>query len=496
MFKHSKLIIGIVVFSIVSAIVYIRLSQKVESATLTSSSVTLSNSRMSFKAPISSGAAGSQLITISGSAPDTTTNHLFPGDKVCFTDAGNNVCRDNTTYTVGSIVNATQFNITSPLVTALASTDYAVASQSGTWTIAFTTVSSVPVGGKLTITIPANDTNTPAQNNNGMPDSSGSVSTNGFDMNGLAVGGATVTGGCTPANWGSSGAATSITVGGSGTTDTVISWTRASSSCVGGTPITITIGSPYIVNPAPITGHTQGQADVYGVTIATTDGTNILDSVVPRVAPIEAVLISATVDQSLSFTVASIGASQTACGKTTSVATTATSVPWGHLGTPNSFNYAAQQLTVSTNASNGYAVTIQENDQMGLNGNTCPGTSPSSGEYTFTAGHTCIRDTACGSTPCTYATTQDWITATYDGLGYSLASQSGTDAVFYYGEQGRAFSARDLPDINSYSAQNIMYNAAPVSGSSAYVCYGITITGTQPAGYYYNTVKYTATAVF
>ena len=41
-----------------------------------------------------------------------------------------------------------------------------------------------------------------------------------------------------------------------------------------------------------------------------------------------------------------------------------------------------------------------------------------------------------------------------------------------------------------------MSNAGPVSGSAAYVCYRIDITGTQPAGYYYNKIKYTAVPTF
>ena len=103
--------------------------------------------------------------------------------------------------------------------------------------------------------------------------------------------------------------------------------------------------------------------------------TNTIDTATPRVAPVEAVLISANVDESLSLVVAGLtGGAGTYCGtKTQSVTTTATSVPWGHLAAANTFYYAAQSLTVNTNATSGYAVTIQENDQMGKNGNICTG---------------------------------------------------------------------------------------------------------------------------
>ncbi len=484
-------------------VAFVFLPKKVNAAsTLVSSSVTMSNSRMSFKAPISSGAAGSSLITISGSVPDTTTRHLFPGDTVCFTDEGNNVCRDNTTYTVVSTPSDTTFNISTPLTTALTGTDYAVASQSGTWTITFTTVNAVPVGGKLIITIPANDANSTSENNNGMPDSDASVSVNGFDMNQLAVADATVTAGCTPANWGTAGVATSITPGGGGTTDTTIIWNRATSSCTGGTTITVSIAGNGIVNPAPITGHTQGAADIYGITLATTDGTNTIDTSIPKVAPVEAVLISGTVDETLSFVVTGLaGGAQTYCGSYTYIDTSNnySTIPWGHFAATDTFYYAAQNLVVSTNAVSGYAVTLSESDQMGKNGNECTGTAPSSGEYTFSSA-TCIRDTVCSAaTPCTESVMGDWPTASgYSGLGYTLATTGGsTAAVFFYNEGSRTFNAKQLADIQGgESAQTIMSSEGPVNADGIDVCYKISITGLQPAGYYYNIAKYTATATF
>ena len=458
-------------------------------AALTSSSVTLGNSRLSFKAGVSAGSSGSSAVTINSSGfPDNDTNHLFPGDVLCFTDAGQNGCIGNTTYTVSTITDATHFNLTSPLGNNLDTAGYAVASQSGTWTLNFTTASVVPNGGSILVTIPMADN---AKGNDGIPDSSGSISTSGFDLNKLTSGNVTVTG-CTSANWG-----TPVITVGSGTSDHTISIPRSTSSCAGGTTITITIGGNGIVNPAPITsGHVQGSADIYPVTVATRDaGLGTIDSSIPRAEVVEAVLISTTVDQSLSFIVSGLSAG-TYCGQST-ITTTPTSVPWGHLGATNTFFYAAQQLTVSSNSSNGYAVTLQENDQMGKNGNTCTGTSPSAGDYTFGAG-TCIRDTVCGGSSCSESTSADWTDATnYPGLGYSEANQSGTDASFLYNESSRTFSSKHLADAQGgETPQVIMNNSGPVSGNSIYVCYKISVPGDQPAGYYYNIAKYTVTATF
>ncbi len=485
------------VFVLAFAAIYFSSADNVGAASLTAASVTMTNSRLSYKALISSGAANGSTITIQSGSGDATTNHLFPGDSLCFTDAGNNVCRDNKTYTVGTVVDSTHFTITSPLTTALTATDYAVASQSGQWLIGFTTANTVPIGGKLIVTIPMADS---INGNNGIPDTNGTIATSGFDLNAIGTGGISIgdVSGCTQSGW-----ETVSIAAGSGTTDHTLTWTRSTTTCLNAKALVITIGAsaPAIVNPAPLTsGHTQGAADVYGVIVSTTSDatvTNILDTATPRVAPVEAVLISANVDETLSLTVAGL-APGTYCGKSQTITTTAYSIPWGHLAASNTLYYAAQSLTVSTNATSGYAVTIQENDQMGRNGNTCTGTAPSTGDYTFSSA-TCIRDTTCSAaTPCSESVMGDWTTATsYPGLGYAEASLSGTDAPFFYSQGGRTWNAKQLPDIQgSETAQTIMSNTGPVSGNSVYVCYTIAVSGTQPSGYYYNIAKYTATATF
>lgn len=472
-------------------------------AALSATSVTLSNSRLSFKAGVNTGTSGSSLITINSSGfPDNNTNHLFPGDVLCFTDAGQNGCIGSTTYTVDSIVDATHFNVTVPLTAAVDTSGYVIATQSGVWTVSFTIANAVPIGGSILITIPASTVSAPATTHDGIPDSAATITNSGFDLNKVVAGSvseALVSGTCPAGNW--SAATVSYGTGGSANPHT-ISIPRATSICQAGAAMTVTIGTSgtaMIVNPAPITsGHTQGTADVYGITVATRDGgNNVIDSAIPRAAPVEAVLISANVDESLSFVVAGLSPG-TYCGNSQTVTTTATSIPWGHIAAPNTFYYAAQSLTVNTNAGSGYTVTIQENDQMGKNGNVCTGSAPSAGQYTFGTG-TCIRDTACSASACNYNTTSDWTDPTnYVGLGYSESSTSGTDAPFYYNEKTRAFSTKELPDQQAGGElpQIIMSNIGSVSGSAINVCYRISIPGNQPSGYYYNIVKYTATASF
>ncbi|MCM8816618.1 MAG: hypothetical protein NC913_03805 [Candidatus Omnitrophica bacterium] len=473
------------------------LPQKARTAALTNASATLSNPRFSYRAGAASGTTGSSTVTIDSSGnADNDTNHLFPKDTICFTNQALSGCIGNKTYNVANIVNSTTFNITSPLTNDVDSDGYVIATQSGSLTITFTTTNEIPSNGDILITIPA--VNETGKTNDGFPDTSSSSSTNGFDINGIQTTDISITG-CTDANW----TVAAITPG-DAINDHTIRIDRSTSSCPASTTITITIdSSPGIINPAPTTSHTQGVADTYQINIKTRDGSDYtLDQADVSVSPIEGVLISATVDETLSFSVAGVSAdSGTYCGVTRTSSTpdtTATSIPWGTLTpTYSAATHNTQQLlTVSTNADNGYKVYIEENDQMGKDGKTCTGS---------TAGETdsCIPDTTCNAVGCTHTSYQDWGSdpSSYPGLGYSLQNATGTDAKFQYNTGGATFNAKQMADQEAGESRSatdaeIMTNSGPVDSSSIYVCFRIDITATQPAGYYFNKVKYTAVPTF
>jgi len=455
--------------------------QKPQAASLTNISATLSNSRLSFYGVVDTGvSAGASVVNIknTGNYGDTNTNHLFPNDAVAVGPNGN--------MTVTSIVDTDTFILSSPLSVSADDGDAVYSTQSGTLTISFTITNQIPANGYVLVTIPDPATG----GNDGAPDTADSVSNNGFDLNGMTTANISTSGG-TGCTWSTE----TLTAGsGSGHKYKV----KTTTACTGGT-ITVEIGDETIglVNPAPVySGHTQGTADVYRINVATytgdpDSGGSLIDSGYAIAAPVEAVLVSATVEESLSFEVDGVDNNTSACGQTTDVTTTATSVPWGTLSTPNTFKEAAHTLTVSTNAGNGYTVKIEENDQMGLNGGACTGDSAGESDN-------CIQDTTCNVSGCTESTSQDWTDAsTYRGLGYSLANISGSDAAFTYNESERTFSAKQIADQEAgETKQTIMTNSGPVDSSQIYVCYRIAISGTQPAGYYYNKVKYIATATF
>ncbi len=486
--------IFLALFIFVSYIFLAKIPQqaKLNSASFTNASDTLSNSRLSYRAGISVGLLGSSTINIDSTGyPDNNTRHLFPNDTVCFTDAGPNGCIGNKTYTVTSVVNSTTFNIIPPLTNALDTSGFVIATQSAIHTVAFTLANSVPSNGNILVTIPAVDAATIS--NDGFPDPAGSTTitaNNGFDLNNLGTANVRVSStGCSN-NW----TVNSVTAG-TASSDHLIQINRTTDSCVAASVITITIGdsNKKLINPAPAnsTNRTQGVADTYSVNVRTRDSANnTIDQTNTKVAIIEGLLVSANVQESLSITVAGVSNFTPACGQNTNITTTATSVPWGKIVNFSAFNSAAQTITVSTNASSGYTVKVDEDDQMKKEGSLCIGGNAGKS-------NNCIQDTTCNATGCTESASQDWISTNYYGLGFSLANITETDASFLYNELSRTFSSRQFADREALeSKQNIMSRNTATAGSQIYLCYRLNVSADQPVGYYFNKIRYTVTATF
>jgi hypothetical protein len=107
-----------------------------------------------------------------------------------------------------------------------------------------------------------------------------------------------------------------------------------------------TTGNNRIVNPA-----SEGSYELGFVA-------GVSDSGWTRVVILSDVLVSASVDTIFNFTVAGLAAGQTVNGVTTTGVTSSTSIPFGVLQAGVATT-SAQSLTVSTNAANGYVVTVQ-----------------------------------------------------------------------------------------------------------------------------------------
>ncbi len=142
------------------------------------------------------------------------------------------------------------------------------------------------------------------------------------------------------------------------------------------TPLVIEIGTNATFGS---TGDSQ-ITNPSGPTATTTSYEIVIDGSMPdsgavRVAIVDEVIVSADVNTSLTFSVAGVNSSSTVNGSatTTAATTTPTTLPFGTLGVGVS-KTLAHDLTVSTNASNGYTVTVEQTgDLQSTTGSTIDG---------------------------------------------------------------------------------------------------------------------------
>jgi hypothetical protein len=109
-------------------------------------------------------------------------------------------------------------------------------------------------------------------------------------------------------------------------------------------------GSNQLVNP------TTGS---YTIDLTTSSG----DSGTTRVAIVDTVTVTASVDTVFNFTVSGVASGQTVNGTTTGTTTTATEIGFGILNA-NEVRTGAQDLQVETNAKNGFTVTVVSDGQL------------------------------------------------------------------------------------------------------------------------------------
>jgi hypothetical protein len=208
-------------------------------------------------------------------------------------------------------------------------------------TIEFTTPSGLAIGEQITITFP--------------------IGVNEFVLGGLVENDVDIV-----VNGSSSSTANSAGAGVWGvstTTSTVVFTTPTNMGVASGTPIEIRIGTnavdfgtgaTKIINPTAIAS--------YGITI----GGTMQDSGEVRVAIVDDVDVSASVNTSLTFTVNGVASGQTVNGSPTTTAsgTAATTLPFGTLNSNGTTKILAHDLTVTTNATNGYTVTVEQEGNL------------------------------------------------------------------------------------------------------------------------------------
>ena len=203
-----------------------------------------------------------------------------------------------------------------------------------------------------------------------------------------------------------------------------------------------------------------------------------------RVAIIQNVVLTASVNTSLTFTVTGLATSTSLVGQyaTSTASSTATALPFGLLASSTiaSSTVLAQQLSVKTNARNGFAVTVQENQP--------PMSSTGAIISLFANGATTSAPIAWVAPTATLDQPQ-----TYGEFGVTSDDND---------EGGGEFASGSLWAGNIDKPRIVFSHTGPADGTTqnkgkATVAYRIQISDLQAAGNdYTNTLTYVATPVF
>lgn len=257
-------------------------------------------------------------------------------------------------------------------------------------------------------------------------------------------------------------------------------------------------GDSKITNPAKVNA-TEGDADTYFIDIGGTVG----DTGTAMVAIVEGVAVNVTVQETLDLDITE--ETNANCGTATDLTGTDHSDDSGHtnividFGTPsgNSFHYACQDITVSTNGSNGYTTTVEKTQLLTSGSNTIP-------------------DGNCDGT-CSDTASAGWATASNNGFGYCLMDTTGDPAVTSDADDDAGTNATDWVAANqcdggdgnggadttpffktfgTLTPEPIMKSYSPASADEVRMGVVLSVPGDQAAGSYTTTLTYIATPTF
>lgn len=207
--------------------------------------------------------------------------------------------------------------------------------------------------------------------------------------------------------------------------------------------------------------------------------TTLVDTTIVGFVTVPSVLVSATIDSTLSFAVTGIPSSTSYKGAFSTAdrcADTATAITYGSPSQPLSSdtNYdCAQTLTTSTNSNGGYQVTVQGKQ--------------ASGDFLALisdASKTITNSTGTNSSPAATAATPA------ETFGYT------TNDTTLSGVANRFTTADDLFAGLTTTPGEVAYNATAIANDATNIGYRLKFTGTTEAGTYRGTLVYTCTPVF
>jgi hypothetical protein len=179
----------------------------------------------------------------------------------------------------------------------------------------------------------------------------------------------------------------------------------------------------------------------------------------------------------LTFGVAAVNAGTTINGQVTTATSTATSTPFGTLA-PDTDVIVGQRLSVSTNASDGFVVTVQQDDEMtsaaGSNINSFNNAANDSGtivpEAWSNPAGTLGSDNTYGHMG---LTSDDGVIGGIDFTGAKFAGLSGTNALAVMSHNGPANSATTgigTTDIAYRARISALQEAGDYTSTLTYIC--------------------------
>ena len=451
-------------------------------ATLASASATLTTSRPSASAPLSANQAASATQV---SVVDNGSIYLASDSAILRPDVGETM----NTVTVASMSAASGGNRTVYFTSTITNTHHAgdavTTAISAMHKIRFIT-NPIPNGGKIIITYP------------GSADNTASPSATTFAFNALTAG-----------NIVANNATCTFTISSPSITCTL------SAAISSPTTVTILVGCsaqsggecttqvPTLINPTK--SAVAGTADIWKVNIDTQDASSVaIDTVSVALGTIESVQVLATVDPSLTFTIAGVTnglavntGNVTGCLQTettnSGLTATATTVNLGVLANTPSVNttkignIAAQLLTVTTNAVNGYSLVATSSGPLrnlstgyDIGSSTTPTAFPSTPAQWFGL-HACGLDTNPAST---------FWNSTGGNTNCNSVISGGTNACKY------GWPTQTSPITIAYRTTGPVGNLLVTGSGLTSVAYAAGVDARVQAGTYQTVVTYVATPAF
>ena len=235
-------------------------------------------------------------------------------------------------------------------------------------------------------------------------------------------------------------------------------------------------------------------SSTYYIDITNRDSSDVvLERVTVAVRVIQDVLMTATVNSSLTFTVSGTSTGATVNGVNCDEDTTATTTPFGTLDfDPRT---VCQDLSVASNATEGFSVTVWADGELTSDGG---------------ANINSFNNSPTGSGSSTLAELSDWtpplnILDNYNTYGHMGLTSA--DATLDNGVWGAVDpfdvggAAADYAGFNSTDPIQVMYHDGPTLGNNAgkgytSVAYTVEIDSLQEAGDYETTLTYICTPVY